>query len=145
MTRRRIAIDTNMLVSALISDGPPSQIVRRALAGQISLIVPAIVLIELERVLIAKLGFAPARACELVQDVAGACSECAPTPDDVAVVTGHRPDDEILAAAVAAVAELLVTGDRRHLLPLAEHEGVQIVTAQALLAELTRDEGPAGP
>ena len=136
MTRPRVAIDTNMLVSALISDGPPSQIVRRAMSGQIVLIIPEAVLVELERVLSAKLDFAPARARDLAEAVSAIATELAPTPDDVPAVTGHPPDDRILAAAVDARAELLVTGDRRHLLPIGKHRGVRIVTAQALLAEI---------
>ncbi|MGI8730049.1 MAG: putative toxin-antitoxin system toxin component, PIN family [Solirubrobacteraceae bacterium] len=136
MTPRRVAIDTNVLVSALISDGPPSQIVQRALMEQIELIVPDAVLTELERVLVSKLDFAPMRARELVETVSAIASERTPTPHDVPAVTGHPPDDRILAAAVSAGAELLVTGDRRHLLPVGEHEGIQIVTPQALLAEL---------
>lgn len=99
---------------------------------------PDAVLVELERVLVAKLDFAPARARELVAAMSAIAAERALTPDAVPVVTGHRPDDEILAAAVSASAELLVTGDRRHRLPLEEHCGVRIVTAQALLAELVR-------
>ena len=41
-----------------------------------------------------------------------------------------------LECAVSANAAYLVTGDRRHLLPLEEHEGVRIVNAPGFLSIL---------
>ncbi|MGI8749554.1 MAG: hypothetical protein ACR2J6_03245 [Thermoleophilaceae bacterium] len=40
---------------------------------------------------------------------------------------------------MAENADILVTGDRRHLLPLGKHHGVRIITPQTLLAELVQD------
>lgn len=37
---------------------------------------------------------------------------------------------------VVCDANVLVSGDRRHLLPVVEHHGVRILTPQTLLAEL---------
>jgi predicted nucleic acid-binding protein len=48
-------------------------------------------------------------------------------------VTHDPDDDEVLACALAAKANLIVSGDRQHLLPLGNHQGIDIVTpAQAL-------------
>lgn len=59
------------------------------------------------------------------------------TPDAVPrVVPGDADDDHVIAAAVAAHAELIVTGDRRHLLPIGTHQGIAILTAQDALAVL---------
>jgi putative PIN family toxin of toxin-antitoxin system len=44
-----------------------------------------------------------------------------------------RKDDVIVATAVKAAADYLVTGDRRHLLVLGEHEGIRIVTPRHFL------------
>jgi predicted nucleic acid-binding protein len=41
-----------------------------------------------------------------------------------------------LASALAARAQVLATGDRRHLLPHGTHHGLRILTPQAFLAEL---------
>ena len=42
----------------------------------------------------------------------------------------------MLAAAVAGHADLIASGDQRHLLPLGEHEGIPIVTARQAVAQL---------
>jgi uncharacterized protein len=51
-------------------------------------------------------------------------------------LTGDPADDVILACAVRAGVDALVSGDRRRLLPIGEHRGVRVVTPQKLLAEL---------
>ena len=43
---------------------------------------------------------------------------------------------DVLAAAVAAHAELIVTGDRKHLLPIGSHQGIAIVTAREVVDRL---------
>lgn len=49
------------------------------------------------------------------------------------VIERDADDDHVIAAAVAARAELIVTGDRRHLLPIGTHQGIAIVTAAEAL------------
>lgn len=53
------------------------------------------------------------------------------------VVPGDPKDDPIIAAAVAAKADYLVTGDRAHLLPMGEHKGIRIVSPGEFLEILT--------
>jgi uncharacterized protein len=90
-------------------------------------------------VLTEKLGFTVERAtaaCELLAQLA---TERPDTPHHVEAITGDPADDAILAAAVEAGVDILVTGDRRHLLPIGERHGVRLITPQALLAELLND------
>lgn len=44
--------------------------------------------------------------------------------------------DQVIAAAVAARAELIVTGDRRHLLPIGAHQGIAIIEPVEALRRL---------
>jgi putative PIN family toxin of toxin-antitoxin system len=45
------------------------------------------------------------------------------------MVVGDVDDDQVIAAAIAARADLIVSGDRKHLLPLGSHQGIDIVDA----------------
>ncbi len=93
-------------------------------------------MVELERILTGKLGFEPKRwqgVEELLVDLA---VELVPAPETTPeAITGHPADDLILACAIQAGVDVLVSGDRRDLLPVGEHRDVRIVTPQALLAE----------
>lgn len=105
--------------------------------GRIELVLADPVLGELERVLTVKLGFEPERVRELRTLLIDVASERVEASDQAPeAITGDPDDDLILMCAVGAKVQIVVSGDRRHLLPVGEHRGVRIVSPQALLAEL---------
>ena len=53
------------------------------------------------------------------------------------------PDDHVIATAVAARADLLVTGDR-HLLDLGAHEAIRIIDPRRFLGELAKADPGTG-
>jgi putative PIN family toxin of toxin-antitoxin system len=133
----RVLADTNVLVSAFIAGGPPSRIIEEATGGRIELVLTTPVLAELERVLTVKLHFEPERVREIRTLLTDLAHEVLDAPVDTpGQVTGDPADDLILACAIDAEVKTIVSGDRRHLLPVGEHRGTRIVTPQALLAEL---------
>jgi putative PIN family toxin of toxin-antitoxin system len=52
----------------------------------------------------------------------------------LAVVAAKESDNRILECAVAGRADAIVTGDRRHLLPLGAHDGIPILSPADFLA-----------
>jgi putative PIN family toxin of toxin-antitoxin system len=134
---QRVLCDTNVLVSAFIAGGPPSRVVEAAIDARIELVLADPVLEELERVLTTKLGFAAERVRDITVLLGELAAARVAAPATVPeAITGDPDDDLILACAVDADAQIIVSGDRRHLLPVGEHRGVRIVTPQALLSEL---------
>jgi predicted nucleic acid-binding protein len=126
-----------VLVSAFIAAGPPSRIVEEAIDGRLELVLPEPVMEELERILVEKLAFDSERWREVEVLLADLAVESVPAPEGpVEPATGDPDDNLILACAVQADVEVLVSGDRKHLLPLGTHRGVRVLTPQALLAEL---------
>ena len=57
-------------------------------------------------------------------------------PRHLTVIKPDHADNRILACAVQASADYLVTGDRRHLLPLEEHRGTRLLNAPQFLTAL---------
>lgn len=94
-------------------------------------------LAELERVLIEKLQVGNAVLGRVVALLDEMPIVRLPTPEAAEARSGDASDDRIVAAAIAGGADLLVSGDRRHLLPLGEVGGVPIVRPQELIARLT--------
>lgn len=132
--------DTNVLVSAFIAGGPPSRVIDAAIDGRVELVLADPVLDELARVLSVKLGFEPTRVREIDTFLTDLAHERVARPaGSPEAVTGDPDDDVVLACAVVAGVDVLVSGDRRHMLPIGEHRGVRIVTPQTLLAELTEE------
>jgi len=51
-------------------------------------------------------------------------------------VSPDDSDNRYIECAVAGQADILVTGDKKHLLPIGEYEGVQILSPAGFLAML---------
>jgi putative PIN family toxin of toxin-antitoxin system len=133
----RVLCDTNILVSAFISGGPPSRVIEAAIDGRAELVLADPVLDELDRVLRVKLGFEPERVQEIEAFLNDLASARVKSPAGVPeAVSGDPDDDLILACAAAASVQIIVSGDHKHMLPIGEHRGMRILTPQALLAEL---------
>jgi predicted nucleic acid-binding protein len=121
----------------LIAGGPPGRILEEAAIGRIELVVPDCVLEELERVLREKLGFSADQLSEALRLVSELATGLPAVPAQAEAVTEDPNDDVILACAVAANVDVIVTGDKRHLLPLGSYAGIRVLAPQTLLKELT--------
>ena len=114
--RRRVFLDTNVLFSALHSSvGAPNAILEAYLRGQIEVVVSRQVLEELIRTIHQKRPQLITRLYFFLQEAPFEVQPD-PTSDEVArweqVI--HPPDAPILAAAIAARPDFLITGNRRH-------------------------------
>lgn len=111
--------------------------IEEAIDGRLEFVLLQPVMVELERILAGKLRFEPERRRQVEEFLTDLTTELAPTPNaSPEAVTGDPDDDLILACAIEAAVDVLVSGDRKHLMPIGEHRGVRVVTPQALLAEL---------
>lgn len=131
----RWVLDTNVVVSALLWGGTPSQLLRADHAQSIALFTSLPLLTELTRVLgqhkfEQKIAASALSVDQLVDDYAVLAAVVRP----IAVV-GIAPDpddDVVIGTALAANADLIVTGDHG-LLAVIEHLGTRIVgVAEAL-------------
>ena len=124
-------------MSAFIAGGPPSRIIEEAIDGNIEFVLLGPVLDELERVLSEKLGFDAEHWSDVESLLREVAVEEIPSPtSSPEPVSGDPDDDLILACAIEAPVDALVSGDTKHLLPLGEHGDVRVVKPQVLLAGL---------
>lgn len=134
----RVVLDTNTLVSGVISpSGPPRRLLDGARAQTFELCTSATLLAELLDVLSrAKFTARLAQAGLTPQGIVAELRRLAvlAVPQEVPrVVANDADDDHVLACAVAGQADLIVSGDK-HLHSLGEqYQGIPIITpAQAV-------------
>ena len=135
----RVVADTNTVVSGLLLYGPPRQVLDAARTGMMTLSTSAPLLAELAEVLqrpkfAQRLAQANVTPQILVFGYAALARLVVPGPIG-SVVVADPDDDEVLACAVAAQAEVIVSGDRA-LLALESYEGIPIITAAQLMARI---------
>jgi uncharacterized protein len=129
----RIVLDTNVLISALaFPNSKPDQILSRGRSGEIELFTSAFILAELDRILREKFGFSAREAAVRVRLIRSFARLAEPT-EYVSVVTAKDDDNRIIECALAAQADYLVTGDKKHLLPLKTYRSIKIVSPAQFL------------
>jgi putative PIN family toxin of toxin-antitoxin system len=128
----RLVLDTNTALSGLLWGGTPGRLIDAAEAGQVELASSAALLAELQGVLsrekfakqLAKRGITVADVFDGYAAMVTLVAPAAIAP----TITRDPADDQVLAAALAAQADLIVSGDA-HLLDLKSFKGIEIVTA----------------
>ncbi len=137
----RLVLDTNIVVAGLLWKGPPRRLIELAIEGQaVELYSSPVLLDELAQTLgyskfAARIESFASSSAALVAQYTALVLLVAPVSVP-RIVANDADDDHVIAAAVAARAELVVTGDRKHLLPIGTHHGIAIVTAREVIDRL---------
>jgi putative PIN family toxin of toxin-antitoxin system len=136
----RLVLDTNLLVSGILTAGLPRRLIDGAKAGEFELCTSEVLLAELLDVFsrakfAARLELAGLTPQGIVDDLRRNAVVVAPAATPRVVPT-DPDDDHVIAAAVAGYVDLIVSGDKRDLLPLGSHGGIPIVTARVAVERL---------
>ena len=131
----RVVLDTNVIISALNFPGNERMVLELALRGRFEFYLSVFILEEVAGVLTRKFGWDEERAAQAIRVIENAAT-VTDSPRLAEVIEGGHADNRVLECAVAAGADCLVTGDRRHLLPIEEHQGTSIVNAPQFLSGL---------
>ena len=134
----RVVLDTNVIVSGLnFQAGNERLVLELALRGRFELCLSSFILEEVAGVLGRKFDWTEERSSQALRALGDAATVVEPRrlPE---VIEGGHADNRILECVVEASADYLVTGDRRHLLPLEEHQGARILNAPVFLSALAQ-------
>lgn len=136
----KLVVDTNTIISGALWQGPPARLVFAALGGYAQMFLSLPLLLELQETLqlpkfaqrLAGRGETPA---SIIARFRSSCFEVAPAR--IMPPAGLRdPDDlHVLACAVSAEADAIVTGDK-DLLTMKSFEGIPIIDAVEALRRL---------
>ena len=139
-----LVLDTNVVVSGLMWDGPPRRLLDLAVGNDVALFSSTVLLDELANVLRrrkfnARLASRGLTAEFLIRRYRRITTLVHPARVD-RVVPGDADDDHVVAAALGAGAEAIATGDR-HLLALDPYRGIRILAPAAVLELLNLSGG----
>ncbi|MGH9946785.1 MAG: putative toxin-antitoxin system toxin component, PIN family [Pyrinomonadaceae bacterium] len=135
----RVTADTNLIVSAALWGGNPRRVIDSARDDFFELYTSPVLINELKEILgrgkfekqFLQVGFTPE---DLVEELLGFAIVI--EGDQLPFSIARDPDDDaVVACAVSAECEFIVTGDQ-DLLVLTEYRGIRIVTATEFLSEL---------
>lgn len=134
----RAVLDTNVLISSVISTGVPHEIVVKGFSSEYQIIVSVATLTEFRDTLLKypeKFHMDEADVQQEVETIRY-FAEFVDPDEEITAVDADSDDDKFLEAAVAGNVEYLVSGDR-HLLDLDTFRGIDIVEPRTFYERLT--------
>lgn len=128
----KVVLDTNILISAVHFGGQPEELLLLANQGIIQLFLSPFILEETATVLKEKLEWKQREIRRILATLKEIATIVEPEVE-VRAITHDEADNRILACAVHVQSDFLVTGDKRHLLPLKSYKGIRILTPRDFL------------
>ena len=134
----RVVLDTNILVSALLSEeGYPARVLATIKRERVTLVTSAYQIGELRGVLAReriKPYIQPEEATDLLYHLEAVGLVVSELPE--VNLSPDPKDNPILATAIAGEVELIVSGDKGDMLALGRVEGIPVVTAREAAVRL---------
>ena len=128
----KVVADTNVYISAILFGGNPEEVLTLARRGEIRLFISPDIFAEVTRVLRKRFQWNNAQIVSLEQALRG-LTELVIPKERVAWIDADEADNRILECAIEAGADVIVSGDARHLLPLKEFRGIKILSPAAFI------------
>ena len=122
----KVCLDTNVLISAALFNGKPEKILRLIVEDKLILVISPAILVETTRVLVDKFQREEEevmRFVRLLYDIGKIIR-----PKKKIRIIKKDSDNRILECAVDGKADYIVTGDRKHLIPLVNFKNIPIIT-----------------
>jgi putative PIN family toxin of toxin-antitoxin system len=125
--KTRVVIDTNVFVSGLNFAGKPGEVLELFVRGGIDVIISPFILSEIERILREKFEWNEGNIHRVLNRIRRQTILVHPKLK-VTVIKRKDDDNRILECALEGKAQYLISGDRKHLLPLKEYQGTKILS-----------------
>lgn len=132
----KVVLDTNIFVSAINFDAKPDLIIKLVMDGQIKGYVSRFILSELCDTLTTKFKFNQEKIIKIEQLILNYFTVVDPKIT-INIIRNCPPDNKILACALSAKADYLISGDKKHILLLKKIKNVPIVSPEQFLKLLT--------
>ena len=131
----KVVIDTNVFVSGLTFKGKPREGLDLVWRGDIEACISLFILRELEETLKKDFGWNSDQVKHTIEKIKVNTILVHPK-NKVSVIKEKDDDNRILECAIEARVPYLISGDRKHLLPLKEYQGTKILSPAEFLRVL---------
>ncbi|MGD0451857.1 MAG: putative toxin-antitoxin system toxin component, PIN family [Candidatus Bathyarchaeia archaeon] len=134
----RVVLDTNVLVSAIISDGKSRELLRRGIANEFSIITSDLIVKELVSVLNRPKFKTSEDEINRIMHALIKSAEIVIVKSKLEAVKEDPKDNIIIETAYDGTANIIVSGDR-HLLALKTFKRIKIMAVEEMVGSLDRN------
>lgn len=128
----KVVIDTNVFVAGLNFTGKPSEVLELFIEGEIQVYISLFILGEIEIILREKFEWSE-RKIQKVLDLIKRKAVLVEPKTKISVIKEKVDDNRILECTIEGKVDYIISGDKRHVLPLKEFEGIKILSPSDFL------------
>ncbi|MCG2691917.1 putative toxin-antitoxin system toxin component, PIN family [Microgenomates group bacterium] len=128
----KVVLDTNVIVSAIVFGGKPELILNLITAEKIDGYISRFIIAETCGILRQKFKHTESEIEAIEETLKNAFSLIEPN-FSISIVKDNPPDNKILACALAAKADYLISGDKKHILLLKKIKNIPILSPEQFL------------
>lgn len=128
----RVVFDTNIFISAILFGGNPRTCLEMARLDEIELYTSKTLFLELAEKLRDKFGYSEPEIVEIIEGLSRFIQIVEPKIT-VDIIKQDESDNRVLEVAKEVGADFVVSGDKKHILPLRQFGKVHIVSATDFL------------
>lgn len=137
----RVVIDSNIYLSGLIfPDSKPALILYLANQGKFKVYCSDFIVDEIRRILIKKFGYNERIANQFIGEFLKFIKIIIPHKK-INIIKANKDDNHILECALFAKADYLITGDKKHILPLGKIGKTEIINPAEFIKMLIEKDG----
>ena len=133
----KVVLDTNVLISSIISDGKSRELLKKGIANQYRIITSDLILKELETVLCRPKFKTRQEEVNRIIHALNKTAHVVAVKTTIKAVKKDPQDDMIIETALDGEAQIIVTGDN-HLLALERFQDIRIITIEEMLTYLKK-------
>lgn len=122
----KIVLDTNVYISALLFSGIPDEILEMAREKEIEIYASPIILLEIGQVLQKKFSFPRKTILNILKEIKRIAKIIQPK-EKIDFIKADPADNRVLECALAAKADYIVSGDKKHLRKIEKFQNIPIV------------------
>ena len=131
-SKPKVVIDTNVFVSGLTFKGKPREVLDLVWRGDIEAFISSFILRELEQTLKKDFGWERDQIKHTIEIINSKTILVQPK-NKISIIEEKDDDNRILECAIEGGVQYLISGDRKHLLPLIEYQGTKILSPAEFL------------
>ncbi len=128
----KAVFDTNIYISAIVFGGNPRLCLELAREGEIELYTSRAILLEIAGALRRKFQWNEEDIADVIIGISKLANVVVPKTR-LNIIRADPSDNKILEAAKEAGVDVIVSGDKKHILPLKKFEGTKIISAAEFL------------
>lgn len=131
----KVVLDTNIYISAILFGGNPERIRKLSKEKELEILISEAIIAEVAEVLRKKFNWESWQISQIIDDIRETATLIIPD-QTLSIAKKDEYDNRILECAVEGKAQYIVSGDKQHLLPLKEYQGVKILSPAEFLIEV---------